>query len=180
MGMLGHGDAFYCVIRNGIRPAYYYYDDEVVVAASERPAIMTAFDVPFQPGERTTPDMHRSSRKERQRSSFVASHWIKSLQFERIYFSRGAIRDLKSGRCWEDSSLPKVLEAVHYDYDHTIFSFIPNTAEVAFYGMMKGLEDHLKEIKKKKLLELEDKTDATAVESIPSMRPRVEKLAIRM
>ena len=182
MGMLGHGDAFLLRDPNGIRPAYYYHDDEVVVAASERPAIMTAFDVPFSQVKELTPGHALIIKKKGTVKEQLCRQPLekKSCSFERIYFSRGGDQEIYEERKMLGRLIaPKVLEAVHYDYDHTIFSFIPNTAEVAFYGMMKGLEDHLKEIKKKKLLELKDKTDAAAVENILSMRPRVEKLAIK-
>lgn len=182
IGMLGHGDAFVLRDPNGIRPVYYYHDDEIAVAASERPAIMTAFDVPFEKVRELTPGHALIIKKKGQVKEQLCRPPLekKSCSFERIYFSRGGDQEIYEERKNLGRLITtKVLDAVQFDYEHTIFSFIPNTAEVAFLGMMKGLEDHLKEIKKKRLLEGGAQLDEAAVEKILSMRPRVEKLAIK-
>ncbi len=176
LGMLGHGDAFVLRDPSGIRPAYYYQDDEVVVAASERPAIMTAFDVPFEEVRELIIKKNGKTKEQLCRAPLEK----RSCSFERIYFSRGGDKEIYEERKNLGKLItPKVLEAVNYDYEHTIFSFIPNTAEVAFYGMMKGLEDHLNHLKTEHIKSFNGGMDDTALERILSLRPRVEKLAIK-
>jgi amidophosphoribosyltransferase len=182
LGMLGHGDAFVLRDPSGIRPAYYYQDDEVVVAASERPAIMTAFDVPFEEVRELTPGHALIIKKNGKTKEQLCRAPLekRSCSFERIYFSRGGDKEIYEERKNLGKLItPKVLEAVNYDYEHTIFSFIPNTAEVAFYGMMKGLEDHLNHLKTEHIKSFNGGMDDTALERILSLRPRVEKLAIK-
>ena len=182
LGMLGHGDAFVLRDPSGIRPAYYYQDDEVVVAASERPAIMTAFDVPFEEVRELTPGHALIIKKNGKTKEQLCRAPLekRSCSFERIYFSRGGDKEIYEERKKLGKLItPKVLEAVHYDYEHTIFSFIPNTAEVAFYGMMKGLEDHLNHLKTEHIKSFKGAIDDVELERILSLRPRVEKLAIK-
>jgi len=182
LGMLGHGDAFVMRDPSGIRPAYYYQDDEVVVAASERPAIMTTFDVPFEEVKEITPGHALIIKKNGKVSESLCRTPLKktSCSFERIYFSRGGDKEIYEERKKLGQLItPKVLEAVNYDYEHTIFSFIPNTAEVAFYGMMKGLEDFLNKHKLEKIKEHGSDTTSEELLRILNLRPRVEKLAIK-
>ena len=182
LGMLGHGDAFVLRDPSGIRPAYYYQDDEVVVAASERPAIMTAFYVPFEEVRELTPGHALIIKKNGKTKEQLCRAPLekRSCSFERIYFSRGGDKEIYEERKKLGKLItPKVLEAVHYDYEHTIFSFIPNTAEVAFYGMMKGLEDHLNHLKTEHIKSFKGAIDDVELERILSLRPRVEKLAIK-
>lgn len=182
LGMLGHGDAFVLRDPGGIRPAYYYQDDEVIVAASERPAIMTAFDVPFEEVKELNPGHALIIKKNGKAAEVLCRTPMKktSCSFERIYFSRGGDKEIYEERKQLGKLItPRVLEAVGHDYEHTIFSFIPNTAETAFYGMMKGLEDHLNQFKKQKLIEAGGKMENEEMDRILSLRPRVEKLAIK-
>ncbi len=182
LGMLGHGDAFVLRDPGGIRPAYYYQDDEVIVAASERPAIMTAFDVPFEEVKELNPGHALIIKKNGKAAEVLCRTPMKktSCSFERIYFSRGGDKEIYEERKQLGKLItPRVLEAVGHDYEHTIFSFIPNTAETAFYGMMKGLEDHLNQFKKQKLIEAGAKMENEEMDRILSLRPRVEKLAIK-
>jgi amidophosphoribosyltransferase len=154
-GLLGHGDMFAVRDPNGIRPAYYYQDDEVVVVASERPAIATSFNVPIEAIEEVPP-AHVLVVK--QDGSFRLSQYTEakertSCSFERIYFSRGSDPDIYQERLNLGRFLaPQVLDAVEHDLDNSVFSYIPNTAQVAFWGMLKGLEDHLNELKIKELI----------------------------
>lgn len=178
-GMLGHGDAFVLRDPNGIRPLYYYQDDEVVVAASERPAIMTTFNVPFELVKELTPGHALIIKKKGNVREAMCRPPAerKSCSFERIYFSRGNDKEIYEerknlGRLLTD----KVLKAVDYNFDHTIFSFIPNTAEIAFYGLIKGIEEYLNHYKSTEIKKLNGKLHSEAVDKILALRPRVEKL----
>ncbi len=187
-GLLGHGDAFIMRDPNGIRPAFYYQDEEVVVMASERPAIQTAFDVhikkvkEIQPGHALI--IKRDGRVDEK--PFTEPQERRACSFERIYFSRGSDRDIylerkKLGELLTDA----VLEAVDYDFKHTVFSFIPNTAEAAYYGLMEGIEKKLNCLKQERLLEYLKETKDLAdinekkIEKILSLRPRMEKLVVK-
>lgn len=181
-GLLGHGDAFVLRDPSGIRPCFWYADDEVVVAASERPAIQTAFalrteDVhELQPGHSLIVRKNGSFSEELIRQPMEK----RACSFERIYFSRGSDRDVYRERIALGRSLvPTILEQVDYDIENTVFSFIPNTAEVACYGMLKGLDDEIDKIKERRLQELGSLTDTAKVRSILAMRPRLEKVAIK-
>ena len=181
-GMIGHGDAFILRDPSGIRPAWYYADDEVVVVTSERPQIQTAFNVPFNSIQEIKPGHALIVRKDGRVSEELIREPLKRLScsFERIYFSRGSDATIYSERKELGRQLcPSILEAVDKDLRNTVFSYIPNTAEVAFYGLVKGMEDYLSQVKKRKILELGDKLDATKLEEILSMRPRAEKIAIK-
>jgi len=181
-GLIGHGDAFVLRDRNGIRPAYYYYDDEICVAASERPAIMTAFNVRIEQIRELQPAHALLIRKngEIKEVSVAKPLEKKSCSFERIYFSRGTDKDIyqerkKLGHLLTD----KILKAIDYDLENTVFSFIPNTAEVAFFGLMDGLNDYLNKHKTKQIKELNGKASDAEIEKILQFKPRIEKLAIK-
>jgi amidophosphoribosyltransferase len=181
-GIIGNGDAFILRDPAGIRPAFYYADDEIVVAASERPAIQTAFNVQINqvkeilPGHAlivkkdgtVTQEMYREPTEKR------------ACSFERIYFSRGSDADIyKERKKLGNLLLPQVLAAVKNDLKNTVFSFIPNTAEVSFYGMVEGLHQHVREIQKDTLLNRKEKLNDTELNDLLSLSPRVEKLAIK-
>ncbi len=181
-GLLGHGDAF--VVRDpwGIRPAYYYYDDEVVVVASERPVIQTVFNVPYNKVEEIPPGYAVISKNngEIMVEEIRKPELRKSCSFERIYFSRGSDRDIYRERLKLGEFLtPQILKAVDYDLENTVFSFIPNTAETAFYGMIRGAEKYLEKIKKEKILQLRDNLTAENLDEIIAIKPRVEKIAVK-
>lgn len=181
-GLLGHGDAFVLRDPAGIRPAFFYRDDEVVVVASERPAIQTAFNVPVEEIHEIKPGHALIVRK----SGKVFEEMINeptqklSCSFERIYFSRGSDVDIYKERKELGRLLcQQTLQAIDYDLRNTVLSFIPNTAEVAFYGMLHGMEDYLRDVKKRKIKALgNDITDEKLME-ILSIRPRAEKIAIK-
>lgn len=180
IGMLGHGDAFLLRDPNGIRPAYWYADDEVVVCASERPAIMTVFDAPYEEVKEVQAGHALVIKKNGKVSEVYCRKPLerKSCSFERIYFSRGNDKDIYHERKMLGKLLtPAVLKAVDHDLENTVFSFIPNTAEIAFYGLIKGVEDYLNDHK----LELMQKagSDIESQKKILNMRPRVEKLALK-
>ncbi len=179
-GLCGAGYVFALRDPSGIRPAFYYHSDEILVIASERPAIQTTFNVTVEdicelkPGHAVIAD----------RVGNVGEYQVaepkekKSCSFERIYFSRGSDKDIYQERKTLGKLIaPAVLNAIDYDLKHTVFSFIPNTAEVAFYGLMKGLEDHLKQYKFDRIR----RNDLTEDElkDLLSLRQRVEKIAIK-
>jgi amidophosphoribosyltransferase len=179
-GLTGSGSAFVMRDPNGIRPAYYYADDEVVVVASEKPAIKTAFNIDYTQIEEITPGHALIVTK----SGEYGLHQVlpqaekKSCSFERIYFSRGNDPDIyqerkKLGRLL----VPQVLQAIQFDLKNTIFSYIPNTAETAFYGLMAEVESYL--INKQKEIILDGKPSIDPVEDVLSFRPRIEKLVIK-
>ncbi|MEZ4908856.1 MAG: amidophosphoribosyltransferase [Saprospiraceae bacterium] len=155
-GIIGNGDAFLMRDPNSIRPAYYYQDDEVVVAASERPAIQTTFNISYDKIQEI-PGGHVLVVKNDGRvivNKFTEPKEKKSCSFERIYFSRGTDRDIYNERKQLGYNLTEsVLETIDYDLSNTIFSYIPNTANVAFYGLVEGLKEYLNE---QKLLSLKD------------------------
>jgi amidophosphoribosyltransferase len=180
-GLIGHGSAFVARDPAGIRPAYYYADDEVVVVASEKPAIKTAFGINYsdikeiEPGSALIIEKDGSFREEK----FIKKIPKKSCSFERIYFSRGSDPDIYQERKMLGELLvPQVLKAIDHDLQNTVFSYIPNTAETAFLGLMAGMEKYL--IKQRKKVILKEKiTDPRKLEEILSFRPRVEKLVIK-
>lgn len=180
MGMVGHGAAFVARDPAGIRPAYYYADDEVVVVASEKPAIKTAFNIEYSEIKEVTPGHCLIVDRDGipQEKQFIDQLEKKSCSFERIYFSRGSDPDIYNERKTLGKLLvPQVLEAVNYDLENTVFSYIPNTAETAFLGMMVGVEEYLNKYRKKKIIE--DKCDPAQLEKILSVKPRIEKLVIK-
>ena len=181
-GMIGHGDAFVLRDPAGIRPAFWYADDEVVVVASERPAIQTAFALRTEQVNELKPGHAMIIRKDGSYSeeAIVEPLEKRACTFERIYFSRGSDRDVYRERLALGRSVcPAILEAVDHDLDNTVFSFIPNTAEVACYGMLKQMEDELDKMKERRILELGPKPDPASLRQILAMRPRLEKVAIK-
>ncbi len=181
-GLVGNGDSFVMRDAHGIRPAYFYQDDEIIVAASERPAIMTAFNVSkedvkeLQPGHAIIVKADGSFSNPR----ILPEKEHKACSFERIYFSRGSDPDIYRERMQLGRNLAeKVLKAVDNHLKHTIVSFIPNTAEIAFYGLIKGLEDYLKEIKIKRILEKRDTMTEEEMRELVNRRVRIEKIAIK-
>ena len=184
-GLIGHGDAFVMRDPSGIRPAYYYRDDEVVVCCSERPAIQTAFGVHISKVKEVEPG-HALIVKADGRVSeqpFTEQRGRNSCSFERIYFSRGTDRDIylerkKLGRLLAD----KILKEVNNDFKNTVFSFVPNTAESSFYGLVQGVEDKLTEIKSKRItkeIRKKGKISSKKLKKIMSVRARTEKIVVK-
>jgi amidophosphoribosyltransferase len=180
-GMFGHGDAFVLRDPNGIRPAYYYADDEIVVVASERPAIQTTFNVNFDSIKEITPGhalviKYDGRVKEEQ---ILAPGERKSCSFERIYFSRGTDAEIYSERkILGELLVPQILTAIDNDVDNTVFSFIPNTAEVAFYGLIKGVENNLTQQKVKAIQENKN-LSPDELEKLIRWKLRIEKIAVK-
>jgi amidophosphoribosyltransferase len=181
-GMMGHGDAFVLRDPAGIRPTFWYADEEVVVVASERPAIQTAFALQTDDVRELTPGHALIIRKDGTYSEELVREPLekRACSFERIYFSRGSDRDVYRERIALGRSVcPAILDAVDHDMENTVFSFIPNTAEVACYGMLKEMDDELMRVKERRILELGPSPDPAALRSILSIRPRLEKVAIK-
>ncbi|HEY8937965.1 MAG TPA: amidophosphoribosyltransferase [Cyclobacteriaceae bacterium] len=179
-GMTGSGSAFVVRDPSGIRPAYYYADDEVVVVASEKPAIKTAFNIDYNQIEEIKPGHALVIDKSGEYSEhqILAPLEKKSCSFERIYFSRGNDPDIYKERKQLGRLLvPQVLKAINFDLKNTVFSYIPNTAETAFYGMMAGIEDYL--ISKQKEIIVDGKPSVDTFDDILSFRPRIEKIVIK-
>jgi amidophosphoribosyltransferase len=181
-GMLGHGDLFAMRDPWGIRPAYYYQDEEVVIVTSERPVIQTAMNVTadrvreLPPGHALVIKKNGEVLLDRIREEQVR----KSCSFERIYFSRGSDKEIYTERKKLGELLvPDILEAIHDEVEDTVFSFIPNTAESAFYGMVKGIEDHMAVKKIDELMRLKGKCTKEDILKIMTERARVEKVAIK-
>jgi amidophosphoribosyltransferase len=181
-GLLGHGDSFVLRDPSGIRPAYYYKDDEVVVVASERPVIQTVFNVPFESVKELDPGHAIITKKS---GTTVIKKILEPLErkacsFERIYFSRGSDAEIYAERKELGRLLmPKVLEAIDNDTANTVFSFIPNTAETSFFGMIDTVEEHLNQKKTEAILNGQRELSAEKVKEILSERPRIEKIAIK-
>jgi amidophosphoribosyltransferase len=181
-GLFGHGDAFVLRDPAGIRPAFWYEDDEVCVVTSERPVIQTAFNLKTEEIKELTPGHALIIRKNGDIKEVEINKPTTNLQcsFERIYFSRGSDKDIYAERKQLGKNvIPQVLETIDHDLDNSVFSFIPNTAEVSFYGMIKGLEDYLNERKIDQILELGDKPNPDDVRKIMLQRARIEKIAIK-
>jgi len=181
-GMLGHGDAFVLRDPAGIRPAYYYKDDEVVVVASERPVIQTVFNVDYDNVKELPPGKAIIIKKsgETNIKKIIDPLERKACSFERIYFSRGSDAEIYQERKHLGKLLmPKVLEAINGDTKNTVFSYIPNTAETSFFGMIESVEDHLNQQKTKAILSGQRNLSADKVTEILSERPRIEKIAIK-
>ncbi len=181
-GITGSGEMFTVRDPWGIRPAFYYADDEVVVVASERPVIQTAMNVPvesikeLQRGESLLVNKSGSIWKEQ----IVEPKENKACSFERIYFSRGSDVDIyKERKRLGETLVPAVLKAVDNDLAHTVFSFIPNTAEVAYYGMQEGLNNYLNHLKKNWITDRTHLLQEKELKQILSMRVRTEKVAIK-
>ncbi|ARV09801.1 amidophosphoribosyltransferase [Winogradskyella sp. PC-19] len=181
-GLLGHGDSFVLRDPAGIRPAYYYEDDEVVVVASERPVIQTVFNVSFEDVKELDPGHAIITKKSGETSikQILEPLERKACSFERIYFSRGSDAEIYEERKELGRLLmPRVLEAIDYDTKNSVFSFIPNTAETSFFGMIDTVEEHLNQRKTQAILDGGGKLSAAKVTEILSERPRIEKIAIK-
>ena len=181
-GLLGHGDSFALRDPNAIRPAYYYKDDEVVVVASERPVIQTAFNL-------TADKVHEIKRGHAliiRKDGRVEEKQVReplertACSFERIYFSRGNDKDIYNERLELGKRVfPKVLEAIDNDLKNTVFSYIPNTAEVSYFGLLKSCNSYLNQVKTKKIQELGDHPSHDEIAKIMEISPRAEKIAIK-
>ncbi|WP_299550797.1 amidophosphoribosyltransferase [Seonamhaeicola sp.] len=181
-GLIGHGDSFVLRDPAGIRPAYYYKDDEVVVVASERPVIQTVFNVPFEAVHELPPGnaIITKNSGEVRIKEILEPLERKACSFERIYFSRGSDAEIYQERKMLGKLLmPKVFEAIDNDTRNTVFSYIPNTAETSFYGMVETAENELNKSKTKTILSGQRNISAEEVTNILSERIRVEKIAIK-
>jgi len=181
-GLLGHGDAFVFRDPAGIRPAYFYEDDEIVVVASERPVIQTVFNIDFDKVQELQPGNALIIKK----NGTVTEQEIlpptvkKACSFERIYFSRGSDAEIYQERKnLGKLILPAVLDAINDDTDNTVFSYIPNTAETSFYGMVEAAQDFLNQRKNNYILENRKKLTKEKLEEILSVKIRTEKVAIK-
>jgi amidophosphoribosyltransferase len=181
-GLIGHGDAFVLRDPAGIRPAFYYEDEEVVVVASERPVIQTVFNLKEHQVKELEPGCALLIPKEGEVSEkqILPQLTLKKCSFERIYFSRGSDADIyKERKNLGRNIVPQVMDAIDGDIENTVFSFIPNTAEVSFYGMMKGVEDFHNLEKANAILELGPNPSSEAITKIIEGRARIEKIAIK-
>lgn len=181
-GMFGHGDAFVMRDPAGIRPAFYYMDDEVIVAASERPVIQTAFNLKFDEVKELEPGNTLIIRKngDVSISRFIEPKPIRACSFERIYFSRGTDKDIYQERKKLGFLLgPAILQEINYDIKNTVFSYIPNTASVAFQGMVDKMEDFAADAMKEKILRLKDNINQEELDKIFAIRPRIESIAVK-
>lgn len=181
-GLLGHGDSFVMRDPSGIRPAFYYKDDEIVVVASERPVIQTTFNVPFESIQEIKPGHVLIIKKDGTVSekSFTKAQEKKSCSFERIYFSRGTDKEIYRERKMLGKFLtPSVLKAVDYDLENTVFSYIPNTAIDAYYGLIEEIHNFCDSIKKDRILEAGNHLTVEKLDEILTLRPRVEKVAVK-
>ncbi|HWV70661.1 MAG TPA: hypothetical protein VN040_03055 [Pseudosphingobacterium sp.] len=181
-GIFGHGDAFVMRDPAGIRPAYYYQDDEVMVVTSERPAIQTAFNVKFDDIKEIKPGYALIIKKDGTITEEMFREPVekKACSFERIYFSRGSDTEIYNERKELGRLLcPAILAAVNKDIKNTVFSFIPNTAEVAFYGVMEGINAYVRKFQKDTLLKRADKISDGELEDMLNISPRFEKLNIK-
>jgi amidophosphoribosyltransferase len=181
-GLLGHGDAFLLRDPAGIRPAYYYKDDEIVVIASERPAIQTTFNVPYDAIKEVTPGHAIIIKKDGKVSSKKILDPLerKACSFERIYFSRGSDKEIYEERKMLGRLLmPKILKAVDNNLTNTVFSYIPNTAETSFLGMVKEAQNYLNKSKEELILKEGKNLTQEKLHEILTVRPRIEKVAIK-
>ena len=181
-GLLGHGDGFVMRDPAGIRPAYYYKDDEVVVVASERPVIQTVFNVKFEDVKELDPGHAIIVKK----NGSVALKEIlepterKACSFERIYFSRGSDKEIYQERKkLGELVFPQILNAIDHDIQNTVFSYIPNTAETSFFGMVKEAQNYLNKKKEEQILALGSNITGEELHQILAVRPRIEKVAIK-
>jgi amidophosphoribosyltransferase len=181
-GLLGHGDAFVLRDPSGIRPAYYYQDDEVVVVASERPVIQTVFNVDIE----DVKEIERAYALIIKKDGTVTTEQVldqlpnKACSFERIYFSRGSDADIYEERKNLGKLIfPKVLEHIDHDMKNSVFSYIPNTAETSFFGITEAAEDYLNKHKLDTILHGNKNISAKKLTELLSVRPRIEKIAIK-
>ena len=181
-GLLGHGDAFVLRDPAGIRPTYYYQDDEIVVVASERPAIQTTFNVPFEEVKELGAGEAIIIKKDgRVKISEILSPLERrSCSFERIYFSRGNDAEIYQERKMLGKLvMPKVLKAIDYDTENSVFSFIPNTAETSFYGMLDAAQDELNKQKNEAIIKERKTLTLERLHQIQAHKIRTEKIAVK-
>lgn len=181
-GLLGHGDAF--VVRDpaGIRPAYYYKDDEIVVVASERPVIQTVFNVAYDAVKELDPGHALIIKKKGSvhLEEILEPTERKACSFERIYFSRGSDMEIYQERKMLGKLVfPQILKAINNDLANTVFSYIPNTAETSFFGMVKEAQNYLNKLKEEQILALGTNITGEELHKILDVRPRIEKVAIK-
>tara|TARA_A100001015_G_scaffold213825_1_gene239918 strand:- start:88 stop:1986 length:1899 start_codon:yes stop_codon:yes gene_type:complete len=180
-GLLGHGDSFVMRDPAGIRPAYYYDDDELLVVASERPAIQTVFDVPFEAVQELPPGHALLTKKSGALSIRKIQEPVerKACSFERIYFSRGGDAAIYKERKQLGRLLfPQIQKAIDNDLENTVFSFIPNTAETSFYGLLGAVQDNIVEALSESIKNEENLKNGK-LKQLLSLRPRIEKIAIK-
>ena len=181
-GLFGHGDAFVFRDPAGIRPAYFYEDDEIVVVASERPVIQTVFNIDFEKIQELQPGNALIIKKNGQatQEEIIVPTIKKACSFERIYFSRGSDAEIyKERKMLGKLILPAVLDAINSDTDNTVFSYIPNTAETSFYGMIEAAQDFLNQRKIDAILENKEMLNALKLQELLSVKIRTEKVAIK-
>ena len=181
-GLMGHGDAFVMRDPAGIRPAYYYQDDEIAVVASERPVIQTVFNVPFESVKELTPGNAIIIKKGGDVSveEIIPALPKKACSFERIYFSRGSDAEIYEERKELGRLvLPQVLDAIENDTDNSVFSYIPNTAETSFFGMVEAAQDYLNQRKNNYILENRNTLTEQTLKELLSVKIRTEKVAIK-
>ena len=181
-GLIGHGDAFVLRDPAGIRPAYYYADEEVVVVASERPAIQTVFNVPFEAVKELDPGSAILVKKngEMNIKQILAPLERKACSFERIYFSRGSDKEIYQERKALGKYLfPQILDSIQGDIRNTVFSYIPNTAETSFFGMVREAQNHMNREKEAQILAIGKDITSAELHEILEVRPRIEKVAIK-
>ena len=182
VGLIGHGDAFVLRDPNGIRPAYYYHDDEIAVVTSERPVIQTALNVRREDVKEITPGSALIIKKDGKISELEINKAgeRKACSFERIYFSRGSDHDIYEERKRLGRALSKeILHSIDYDLKNTVFSYIPNTAAIAFRGLMEAINDFCDEVKAQKIIQEKDKLDKEKLDEIFSIKPRIELVAVK-
>ena len=180
-GLLGHGESFVFRDPAGIRPAYYYDDDEILVVASERPAIQTVFNVPFEEIHELPPGCALLTKKSGsvKLSQIQEPVTLKSCSFERIYFSRGSDAEIYKERKKLGRLLfPQIQKVIDNDLENTVFSFIPNTAETSFYGLLGAVQDNIVQ-SLKKTIQNKNNLENGELEKLFSLRPRIEKIAIK-
>ena len=180
-GLLGHGDSF--VLRDpvGIRPVYFYSDEELVVVASERPVIQTVFNIPFDKVEELEPGNALITKKSgiTEIKEILKPKEKRACSFERIYFSRGGDSEIyKERKKLGEMLFPQVNKSIQGDLKNTVFSFIPNTAETSFYGMIGAVQDHVRDNLKKEFTKLKTPDLSTLIKKL-DLKPRIEKIAIK-
>ena len=181
-GMIGHGDAFVLRDPSGIRPAFYYHDEEVVVVASERAVIQTVFNVPFTEVHEIDPGHALIVKKSGSVSmpEILEPRARKSCSFERIYFSRGSDLEIYQERKALGKYLfPQILDSIDHDLKNTVFSYIPNTAETSFFGLVRAAQRYLNKKKEEQILEAKGSLSPEELHEILDIRPRIEKVAIK-
>lgn len=182
MGLIGHGDAFVLRDPNGIRPVYYYFDDEIAVVASERSALQTTFNLKYEQVKELTPGCALIIKKDGKISEKQVRKALEktSCSFERIYFSRGTDKEIYQERKMLGASVvPEVMKSIKKDLVNTVFSFIPNTAEIAYFGMLEQLRKELELRKVKEILKIGPKISPAQLDGIISQRVRAEKIAVK-